>query len=374
VRKHWLAYGLYVFLGIAGLLMAVWATWLNLRAASTRDGLSLGGGASHRATVIPDLPEFAPPASKTSLLRQANIYTEFPVRPRIEVVRYTVQPGDSVFGIAGDFNIKPETLLMGNYTTLNDDPHLLRPGQELNILPTDGAYYKWQAGDFLPMVANRFHVEVEDILDWVGNDLDPVNPTIEPGTWIVIPGGSRLLTPWLIPTIARGSAGVGAALGPGGCSGDYSGGAVGSGGFIWPTSRHDVVGNDYWSGHLAIDLAVGVGEPVWAADGGVVVYSGLWRLWQCGHDRSWQWLDYTLWTPQWSGRGLWSERRQGTDDWLRWIDRQLDRTASSFRNTIWCGLCKSLLRTTVKKRFLGSLTLMWAVVMMPTLREVFRCQ
>jgi murein DD-endopeptidase MepM/ murein hydrolase activator NlpD len=274
VRKHWLAYGLYVLLGIAGLITAVWATWLNVSAARTSDGLRLGGGASQRATTIPNLPEFVPSASETSLLRQANIYTEFPVRPRIEVVRYTVQPGDSVFGIADEFNIQPETLLMGNYSTLNDDPHMLSPGQELNILPTDGAYYKWRESDFLPMVANRFHVEVEDILDWVGNDLDPVNPEIDPGTWIMIPGGSRLLTPWIIPTIARGSAGVGAALGPGGCSGDFSGGAVGTGGFIWPTSRHDVVGNDYWSGHLAIDLAVGVGEAVWAADGGVIVYSG----------------------------------------------------------------------------------------------------
>jgi murein DD-endopeptidase MepM/ murein hydrolase activator NlpD len=78
----------------------------------------------------------------------------------------------------------------------------------------------------------------------------------------------------LIPTIARGSAGVGAALGPGGCSGDFSSGAVGSGAFIWPSSSHEVVGNDYWSGHLAIDIAVGIGESVWAADSGVIVFSG----------------------------------------------------------------------------------------------------
>ena len=110
VRKHWLAYGLYVFLGMAGLITAVWATWLNVSAARTSDGLSLGVGASQRVTTIPDLPEFVPSASETSLLRQANIYTEFPVRPRIEVVRYTVQTGDSVFGIADAFNIKPEQM------------------------------------------------------------------------------------------------------------------------------------------------------------------------------------------------------------------------------------------------------------------------
>ena len=63
-------------------------------------------------------------------------------------------------------------------------------------------------------------------------------------------------------------------LGSGGCSGDFSGGAVGTGGFIWPTANHYVSGNDYWSGHLAIDIAAGLGDPVWAADTGVVVFAG----------------------------------------------------------------------------------------------------
>ncbi len=272
-RKHWLAYGLYALLALAGLLTSIWATWLNVSSAWAVDGLSSAHDASS-PTSIPSLPVYAPAQSETSLSRQANIYTVFPVRPRVDVVRYTVQTGDSVFGIAGEFNLKPETLLMGNYSVLNDNPHLLRPGQELNILPLDGAYYEWKDGDRISMVANRFHVEVQDIVDWVGNDLDPVNPQIDPGTWITIPDGTRALTLWLIPTIARGSAGVGGALGPGGCYGDYSGGAVGTGGFIWPSSSHEIVGNNYWSGHLAIDIAVGIGEAVWASDTGVVVFSG----------------------------------------------------------------------------------------------------
>jgi len=273
-RKQWLAYGLYILLGLIGLLTAAWATWLNLSSSGGMDGLSFSLGGPLSPTSIPILPDFAPSASDTSLSRQANIYTEFPLRPRVDVVRYTVQTGDSIFGIANTFEIKPETLLMGNYTVLNDNPHLLRPGQELNILPVDGAYYQWQDGDRMRAIAGRFHVDAQDIIDWVGNELDPVNPQIEHGTWIMIPGGTRALTQWLIPTIARGSAGVGAALGPGGCSGDFSGGAVGSGAFIWPSSSHEVVGNDYWSGHLAIDIAVGIGESVWAADSGVIVFAG----------------------------------------------------------------------------------------------------
>jgi LysM repeat protein len=274
VRRNFLANGLYLVLGIAGLLVAVWASWLNISSAPSPSGLASVQGAQASVENAPSLPVFSPSRFEASLSRKANIYTEFPVRPRVEVVRYTVQTGDSIFGIAKDFELKPETLLMGNYEVLNDNPHLLRPGQELNILPVDGAFYQWQDGDMLAMVANRFHVEEENIIDWVGNDLDPVNPQIDPGTWLMIPDGSRALTTWLIPTIARGSAGVGGALGPGGCSGDFSGGAVGSGAFIWPSASHQIVGNNYWSGHLAIDIGVGIGEPVWASDSGVVVFAG----------------------------------------------------------------------------------------------------
>ncbi len=34
------------------------------------------------------------------------------------------------------------------------------------------------------------------------------------------------------------------------------------------------MGNDYWSGHLAIDLATGEGFSIMAADSGVVIFAG----------------------------------------------------------------------------------------------------
>ena len=45
---------------------------------------------------------------------------------------------------------------------------------------------------------------------------------------------------------------------------------MGGGGFAWPADAHSLSGNDYWSGHLGIDIAAGEGAPVYAADSGVV--------------------------------------------------------------------------------------------------------
>jgi murein DD-endopeptidase MepM/ murein hydrolase activator NlpD len=176
-----------------------------------------------------------------------------------------VARGDSVFAIAEKYKIEPETLLWANYDTLQDNPHNLKPGIDLNIPPTDGIYYQWKDGDTLESVANEFKAEVDNILGWPGNDIDLTNPTVEPGSWVMVPGGEREFVQWLIPTIATGSSGTS------GTSGSVcSGGAVGGGGFVWPADNRFLSGNDYWSGHLAIDIAAGQGAPVYATDSGVV--------------------------------------------------------------------------------------------------------
>jgi hypothetical protein len=278
-NTRWLRLVLPILLGALGVAAALTATWLNLAQAQDDASLELGlasTGAQTGSDGLPlpvDLPAYRI-ADQGGLSRLANPHTTIPTRQRVDVVRYTVQPGDSVFGIAEKFSIQPETVLWGNYDVLNDDPHLLRPGQELNILPVDGTYYQWKDGDTLQGVAGYFHTEPQEIADWPGNHLDPQSPEIPNGAWLVVPGGKRELRTWVVPTIARGFAGVGTAFGPGGCSGDFSSGAVGTGGFIWPTGNHYISGNDYWAGHLAIDIAAGEGAPIWAADTGVVVYAG----------------------------------------------------------------------------------------------------
>lgn len=231
--------------------------------------VSRGGGAAAVA-----LPALARPANTEELGRLADLHTVFPERPRQEVVTHKVDFGDSVFGIAQEFGVEPETVLWANYDLLNDNPDFLEPGMELKVPPVDGVYYQFQEGDTLEGVASAFEADLEAVYAWPGNDLDLIDPQVEPGRYVMVPGGHREFRQWLVPTIPRGAAGVSPSLyGPGACEGGYEG-AYGTGSFIYPTYNHTLSGNDYWSGHLGIDLAAGAGDGIVAADSGVVVFSG----------------------------------------------------------------------------------------------------
>jgi LysM repeat protein len=149
-------------------------------------------------TPTPIPPQLPPYQAQLTYLygipRLAELHTTVPTRPRQEVVKYTVQKGDTIFGIAEKFGLKPETIFWGNQYVLGDNPHNLSPDQELNILPTNGTYYEWQAGDGLNGVSKFFGVTPEEITNYPGNDLNPdeigdlARPNIEPGTWLIIPG------------------------------------------------------------------------------------------------------------------------------------------------------------------------------------------
>ncbi|HEX9675031.1 MAG TPA: peptidoglycan DD-metalloendopeptidase family protein [Anaerolineales bacterium] len=248
---------------------------------------------------IPDLPPYpwrTNPGGAVS--KQAEIRTTIPQRPEVGIVKYLVQQGDTLFGIAERFEVKPETLLWGNYNILQDNPHSLRPGQELNVLPVDGTYYEWNQGDRLDAVAAFFGVSAQDIIDWLGNnlppDVDPANPGIEPGTGLIIPGGRREFVTWSAPRITRANPAVAKVAGPGAC-GSVSDGPIGEGSFIWPTTATNLSGTPFTSYHPGIDIAGSTGNAIYASASGVVVYAG-WNNYGYGlmvvidHGDGWQTL------------------------------------------------------------------------------------
>jgi LysM repeat protein len=221
-----------------------------------------------------ELPGYFKGIPELGIIRRTSLHTNIPSRSRTGVIEYTVTTGDSVFGIAKSFNLHPETILWANYDQLNDSPDMLNPGMILNVPPVDGVFYQWQEGDTLESVAAKFVAKVQDILSWEGNNFDLTNPQVKLKQWVMIPNGHREFRQWLVPTIARAHSGVSkTVLGPGACEGNYSG-AYGTGVFAWPTASHYLSGNDFWSGHLGIDIAGSLGDGVSAADAGVIVFAG----------------------------------------------------------------------------------------------------
>ena len=88
------------------------------------------------------------------LLRAPVFHTTIPERLRREVITYVVERGDTVGAIAVKFDLEAETVMWAN-GNLAQNPDLLRPGQELVILPIDGVYHTVLQGDTLEKIATK---------------------------------------------------------------------------------------------------------------------------------------------------------------------------------------------------------------------------
>lgn len=295
--------------GVASFLLVLLVIWIMsnfyLAGQVTRGSVAAVAApmATQTATVSQAdlaLPEIS--MATIGIIRLAQLHTILPERPRYEIAKYTVVEGDTIIGIAGKFGLKPQTILLGNFEILADDPHRLYPGQELNILPADGVLYEWNAGDGLNGVAAFFGVTPEDIVNWPGNNLNSdtlgewSRPNIEPGTPIFVPGGTREFVGVFSPRITRQNPSVARLWGPGACGAVYDG-PIGRGIFVWPSVERYLSGFD-WSpetNHFGIDIAGRMGNAIFASDTGVVVYAG-WNNFGYGntividHGNGWQTL------------------------------------------------------------------------------------
>jgi len=273
---------LRIFTGVSAVALILVVAWVMSKFFL---GEKLGTAASLAATPVAQTAiPYATSASGDALqssfgiTRLAQLYTNLPSHPRDKIVQYTVQSGDTLFGIADKYGLKPETLLWSNKYILGDNPDNLIPGVEINIPPQNGAIYAWQTGDGLNGVATFFEVTPNDIISWPSNDLDPTKlgdlslPNIAAGTMLFIPNGIWEYTDWL-PHFTRDTPVTASSIGPGAC-GVITEGVVGDGTFIWPSSEHWLSGYDYANIHHGIDVGGSLNNPIYATSAGVVVYAG----------------------------------------------------------------------------------------------------
>ncbi len=309
-QRGWTEPAMRIGTGLATITLLLIATWVM-------NSFFLSGTVNNpqKADFLPEGPEptvfpianpamisFIPNPPPDSIPRFIDSHTSLPIKPRDEIERYTVQKGDTIFSIASKFNLRPQTLLWGNYEILADNPAYLTPGQELTILPVDGVYHQWHAGEGLNGVAKFYGVSPDTIVDYPGNGLDRAalgdfaNPNIEPGKMLIVPGGQREFVVWSAPRITRSDPAVAKIYGPGACAGVVDG-LIGSGIFLWPAPDRFISGYDYSpeTGHYAIDIGGQTNNGVFATDSGVIVYAG-WNDFGYGnvvvmdHGNGWQTL------------------------------------------------------------------------------------
>ncbi len=271
-RFSLISWGVTIVVVIALLGTTLWWAQSGGAASAAHPESTASANQSQPVVNLPTSGQAQNIAAISSIGRQLNLKTDISQQASYQITTYQVMKGDSVFAIAKQFNIKPESILYSNKNTLHDNPQNLTPGMTLEIPPVDGLIYTWKDGDTIDSVAKEFKAKPEDILNWPGNDIDLTNPQIKPGTVIMIPGGQRELISWLefVPTYQRGNGTATSELGGGSCPN-----LAGSPPYLWPTNGpHTISGNDFSPTHLGIDITAFEGTPVLASGAGVVVYAG----------------------------------------------------------------------------------------------------
>lgn len=201
--------------------------------------------------------------------------------PREEIIAYEVQPLDSIFSIAEQFEISPETILWTNRYLIGDTPDGIYPGQKLIILPEDGVYHAWLYGEGMNGVSSGYGVTPQDILNEPINQLDEQEigdlslPRIMTGTFLYIPGGRGSIPSWVSVVTDPGSGEHPNVSYLGAYACNTTAWITGSGLFQLPTNTRLISGYEYNPPvHNGLDYDGETGDSLYAVDHGVVIYSG----------------------------------------------------------------------------------------------------
>ncbi|MDD4995119.1 MAG: peptidoglycan DD-metalloendopeptidase family protein [Patescibacteria group bacterium] len=181
------------------------------------------------------------------------------VAPRTSVEEYIVEDGDTLNLIAEKFNISLNTLLWANSLSAGSFIH---PGGKLTILPTSGVLHTVKSGETVAGIAKKYKSESEKIIEF--NKLASASD-LRVSEKIVVPGG-------IMPAAPRPSytAPVSTIFGSNPPPGSTSQSRTR---LLWPTIGHRISQYYHW-GHSGLDIAVPLGEPIYAAEAGTVTRAG----------------------------------------------------------------------------------------------------
>lgn len=212
-----------------------------------------------------------------AVFRKAQPRTDIPERVRLSMITYTVQAGDNIFSIADSFKLSAYSIVWSNMETLQGAPWMIKPGVTLVIPPVDGVYHTVRAGETPSSIAEQYNVTTAALYN-VWNNI-PTGDAVREGMQLMIPNGVGEDVEWEPPPPPPARPGVGAASASWGACGETSVSGPGANGwFILPTGSTAVSGWYFHDprnpGHIGLDYRCHLGDPIYAADNGVVIFAG----------------------------------------------------------------------------------------------------
>ncbi len=184
---------------------------------------------------------------------------------------YVVQPKDTISLVAEMFGVSVDTIKSANNFTSSS----ISPGQVLVIPPISGLTYTIKKGDTIGTIVAKYKADLGDVLEY--NDMPSAETSLAIGDTIFVPNvnvsvsniPSNIIPHQKLPHDGASPLipGYGGPVAPGPYAGGY---------YACPV--HGSWLSQGLHGHNAVDLAIGIGNPIYAAADGTVIIarSGGW--------------------------------------------------------------------------------------------------
>lgn len=210
----------------------------------------------------------SPDATSLVVINSNEDEFDIPAPTRTTNVDYIVKAGDTLSGIAEEFEITVNTILWANNLTWNST---IKPGTKLVILPSSGIDHEVQRGENLATIAKKYQANVDKIIAF--NSLSSA-ADIKSGDMIFIPEGikpTKVVSSYKTPSVTsqptKNTSVYSDEQYPG--ASDLSVNTK----FLWPVLSHRVTQYFSWR-HTGLDIGDKTGNPIYAADDGKVERSG----------------------------------------------------------------------------------------------------